>query len=167
MHRHSFVALMAILLPLAGGCQGEPASDPAAVRQIIEANNARITGWYATGQADSIADFFATDAWQLPPNMAPLVGRDSIVAFWRNATRAGKWTFQLAVQEVMVEGSLAAERGTYAVTFEAGPGAPFPSFQDQGNYVVVWRREADGVWRIVWDAPVSTVPLPQPTAPAR
>ena len=151
-----------VLLILAAACQSAPSSDPAAVRRAIEANNANIVRWYANGHADSVGSLFAQDAWQLPPNSQPLVGRDSIIAFWRNATRAGRWTFELTAQDVALNGTLAAERGAYSVAFEAGPNAPFPSFQDRGNYVVVWRQEADGVWRAVWDAPVSSLPPTQP-----
>jgi len=155
-------ARLPLLLLLGAACQGATSSDPSEVRRTIEESNAKIVRWYATGQADSIASFFAQDAWQLPPNMQPLVGQDSIASFWRNALKAGQWTFNLQVQEVVASGTLAAERGTYTVGFVAGPNAPFPSFQDRGNYVVVWRKETDGTWRAVWDAPVSTIPPPQP-----
>ena len=150
------------LLILAAGCQGASSSDPTAVRHAIEASNAKIVRWYANGHADSVGSLFAQDAWQLPPNSQPLVGRDSIIAFWRNATRTGRWHFELTTQDVVLNGTLAAERGSYTVAFEAGPNAPFPSFQDRGNYLVVWRKEADGVWRAVWDAPVSTLPAAPP-----
>ena len=32
--------------------------------------------------------------------------------------------------------------------------------EDEGNYVVYWRLDPDGVWRAVWNAPVSAKPLP-------
>jgi NAD(P)-dependent dehydrogenase (short-subunit alcohol dehydrogenase family)/ketosteroid isomerase-like protein len=160
------LGMKARLVPLllVAAYQSTLSSDPAEVRRVIEANNAKIVGWYAGGQADSVASFFAKDAWQLPPNSPPLLGRDSILSFWRGALKAGQWRFDLKTQDVLVSGPLAAERGAYTLEFVAGANAPFPSFRDQGNYVVVWRKEADGVWRGVWDAPVSTVPPNQPPA---
>jgi hypothetical protein len=32
---------------------------------------------------------------------------------------------------------------------------------DEGNYLVLWEK-IDGDWKILWDAPVSTVPMPMP-----
>jgi len=82
--------------------------------------------------------------------------------FWTQALQWGEWTFTLETQEVVASGSVAVERGRYTVSFSAGPSAlpGMRSTEDKGNYVVMWRRERDGQWCIVWDAPVSTVPLP-------
>jgi hypothetical protein len=41
------------------------------------------------------------------------------------------------------------------------------SFEDRGNYLVHWRLEADGQWRAVGDAPVSELPIPGATSPAK
>ena len=98
----------------------------------------------------------------MPPNMAVLAGRDSVRAFWTNALKTGKWDFELKAEDVVAADSLAVERGTFNLKVLAGPDAQYPSFEDRGNYVILWRRESDGNWRIVWDAPVSTVPMPMP-----
>jgi ketosteroid isomerase-like protein len=152
------------LIAVAVLCACRPANrtDSAAVRNVIDSLNTRFEAWYDAGQADSIASVFAQDAMQMPPNMAPIVGRDSVRAFWTNALTTGKWDFDLEAEDVVAADSLAVERGSYTLKVVAGPKAEYPSFEDRGNYIVLWRRESDGNWRVVWDAPVSTVPMPMP-----
>ena len=157
-------ALGLLVVAVLCACQTEARTDPAAVRGVIDSLNTKLEGWYAAGQIDSVAAVFAEDAWQMPPNHAPLIGRDSVRSFWGNAVRGGRFEFDLQTAEVIAADSLAVERGRYMLKFTAGSGAPMPSFEDRGNYVVVWRRERDGRWRIMWDAPVSV--LPPPGAPA-
>ena len=131
--------------------------DPAEVRRIIEGRNADAVRWYASGDAESLANLFAADAWQMPPNAPPLVGREVIHAFWKNALNWGSWNFELETQDVVVSESLAVERGKYRLRFTAKPGVThgMPSLEDHGNYVVLWRHEDNGEWRVLWDAPVS------------
>jgi ketosteroid isomerase-like protein len=155
MHRVLLGCVLAATLP---GCQRPSATEPGAVRRIIEAHNADAERWYAAGRVDSLAALFAKDAWQLPPNSLPLVGSDSLRRFWVSAVQWGRWDFDFATQDVVASGPLAVERGRYALRFTAGSQAPMPSVVDSGNYVVLWRQDQDRRWRIVWDAPVSVVP---------
>lgn len=131
------------------------------VRIIIEQKNAALVEAYAAGEIHTVAEEFAEDAWQMPPNAEPLIGREAIRGFWSQAVTWGDWKFSLKTRDVVVSHPLAVERGTYTLGFEAGPNAPpeMGSFEDHGNYVVVWRQDQDGEWRILWDAPVSEVPL--------
>ena len=158
-------AILFLPMFLATGASGSP-DDVDRVRGAIERQNAAAVRAYAAGDVDALASLVAEDAWQMPPNAPALVGREAIRAYWRQALTWGKWDFNLQVQKVDVSGPLAIERGKYVLKFTAGPGAPpgLPSFEDRGNYLVHWRREADGQWRAVADAPVSEVPLPAPAS---
>jgi ketosteroid isomerase-like protein len=135
------------------------------VKHVIDSLNSRFMKGMTAGQVDSIADIFAQDVWQMPPNQMPLVGRDSLRAYWKRAVATGSWQFDLKTDDVIAADSLAVERGHYTLKGIAGPKAPYPSFEDQGNYIALWRHESDGHWRVVWDAPVSTKPLPAPPTP--
>ena len=152
--RRLLLPLLAVLL---SACQAPPQTDVAAVRAIIEQHNADVVRWYAAGQADSVAMVFADDVWQMPPNAPPLVGKDAFLDFWSVAPSWGDWDFTLETQDVVASGDIAVERGTYVLRFTAGDQAPegMASYEDRGNYVVLWRHEADGEWRVVWDAPAS------------
>lgn len=132
----------------------------ASVKAVVDARNAAIVRGYQDGRIDDVARHFCEDAWQMPPHQPPLAGREAIRAYWKNAVTWGRWTLSLQAEDVQVSGEMAAERGSYTLDFQAAAGAPMPSFSDRGNYVVVWRRDADGEWRILLDAPVSVVPFP-------
>lgn len=137
-------------------------TDTAIVRKIIEDHNANLVNWYADGAVDKVAEVFSEHCWQMPPNAEPFVGREALREGWRQAVLWGGWNFTLETQDVVVSGNIAVERGRYSLRFTAGPNAPaeMPSSEDKGNYVVLWKRESDGKWRIVWDAPVSELPIP-------
>ncbi|HET9582217.1 MAG TPA: DUF4440 domain-containing protein [Gemmatimonadota bacterium] len=157
---HSLATTCLLLSALS--CTRTADTEPAEVRAIIEAHNAKLEQWYAKGEIDSVATVFAEDAWQMPPNSPPLVGRVAIHDFWSRATGWGGWNFDLQTEDVVVAGPAAIERGSYSLEFAPNETAPegMAPFRDTGNYIVYWRLDPHEGWRIVWDAPVSTQPLP-------
>jgi ketosteroid isomerase-like protein len=155
-----------LVVALACACRPANRTDSAEARHAIDSLNARLVAFYSAGQADSAAQIFAQDVWAMPPNSPPIVGRDSLRSYQTKVFAAGKWQFDLKTDEVAVADSLATERGHYTLKVTAGPQAMYPSFEDRGNYLVLWRKDSDGHWRQVWEAKVSTVPLPMPPAPS-
>lgn len=86
--------------------------------------------------------FYARDATVLLPQTAPVVGRPAIAAFIREAF-PGMTSFDLRRVSLEGSGDLAYLRGTYHLEM-ATPDGPFA---DQGQFLSIWKRQADGSWK--------------------
>ena len=135
--------------------------ESADVRKVIEAINADLGRWYATGDIDSVATVFAEDARQMPPNGAAIEGREAMRAFWKQAVSWGIWNFNLKTVSVIANGPIAVELGRYSLKFTPGPDVPsgMTGYEDTGNYVCYWRLSDDGKWRVVYDIANRDQPL--------
>jgi uncharacterized protein (TIGR02246 family) len=145
----AFTALLVWLLAVSCAPLTEPV-DPGTVRQAIEAAAAKFAAAFNRGDAEAVAAFYAKEAKVLPPNSAMVTGESAIRAFWQGfiemtATRE----LTLEVLTVDSQGDLAYEVGAYTLSLQLKNAlAPI---QDQGKYVVVWKRSASGSWMIVAD----------------
>ncbi|MBO0329536.1 YybH family protein [[Muricauda] lutisoli] len=168
--KHQFVTSISALLTIvfAASCEQsdpEPMSGEeysAQIQKIIEEKNEKIQGFYASGMIDSAAVHFADDCIQFMPNQPAVVGIENYKAAWKQNILFGKWQFDLNTQEVKASGDLATEYGKYTMTFTPNESSPIPPMEDKGNYLVLWEK-LDGDWKIVWDAPVTELPLPAQT----
>lgn len=129
------------------------------IKQIIDAKNAKIQEWYSAGLIDSVASYFADDCIQMPPNQPPLIGNKNFKDAWNQNIQIGQWKFDLHTEKVKASGDLATEFGTYTLSFSPNENSPIPAITDKGNYVVLWEK-INNDWKILWDAPVSVIPLP-------
>lgn len=151
--RRNFTALLGILC-LAPACQ--PAAntfsdeDEAAIRA---ASQAYVTTALARDY-EAWIDLLADDAVFMPPNETRNEGRDDIFT-WVNAFPE---TTNLTVTPAEVEGvrDLAFARGEYTFTVQIPESGPMSA---RGNYIEIWRRQADGSWRIYRDIWNSDQPL--------
>lgn len=129
------------------------------IKKIIEEKNAEIEVWYSAGLIDSVVTHFADQSIQLPPNQPPLIGIENFKEAWNQNLQIGKWEFDLNTQQVKADGNLASEFGTYTLSFSPNENSPIPAIKDKGSYVVLWEKINDD-WKVVWDAPVSEMPIP-------
>jgi len=96
---------------------------------------------------DGMLAIYADDAQELLPDLAPIVGRGAIRAFYGGlAEQFPRLAHDFVQEEILVaeSGDLAVARGTYRFTADTER----PEEVQTGRFVGVWRR-IDGDWRLV------------------
>jgi uncharacterized protein (TIGR02246 family) len=141
----------------AAGVAATAATDAGAVRQGIDAANAKFVDAVKRGDTTmAIADNYADDAIVMNPGTESWRGREAIrKGFSGMATAMTVKDFNLKTDDVALGGDLAVETGSYEMTVQPKGGK---EMKDKGKYVVVWKRQADGSWKIVRDVFNSDVP---------
>ena len=132
----------------AAGCQAPP---PAGLTAADEAALARTSEAYSraavSGDMAALAALYAEDAILLPPNQGAVEGRGAIQAFFETFPTITE--FQLEQMEIEGGADMAWVRGAYSMKI-AVPNVAIPA-SDQGKYVEIWKKQADGSWMIARD----------------
>jgi uncharacterized protein (TIGR02246 family) len=113
--------------------------------------------WHDAANANDWAALMAVyieDAVFMPPNHPTVRGHEEIQAFLGGLPPDTR--MQLEMAEIDGFGDLAYARGTYRMHLPV-PGMDEPH-EDRGKYIEIWRRGADGVWRISRDIFNSDLP---------
>jgi len=92
-----------------------------------------------------VAQSFAEDAVRIPPHEEPHQGRAAIEAWLGGIEELV--SYELTRDAIDGSDGFAYVRGRYAITLRPA-GAPGP-ISDEGDFLEIWRRELDGVWRVV------------------
>ena len=147
-------------LVLSVGCQG-PAGLSEADRTAIRQGDENYAKLLNARDFKGVAALHADDAIILPPNQAAVQGRAAIQASLEAPPPFSN--FQIQILEIEGRGDLAYSRGTYSITVTPAGAAPI---EDRGKYIEIWRKQADGSWKILRDIYNSDLPLPAPEEPA-
>jgi ketosteroid isomerase-like protein len=119
-------------------------TDAAAVQQAVAKANARFAGFAAAKDYKGMASCYGPDAVLMPPGAPMIKGRDEIAAFWASAAAAlGLQAASLTTRLLEVQGDTAREAGDAELKLTSGVA--------KVKYVVIWKRAADGAWRMHWD----------------
>ncbi len=158
------LSFLMITLALAGaGCtpQPEPVDLEAARSELMEADRA----WSETPpNADAFVAFTAEGAHFLAPEGPLAVGkeqiREAVAQMFSAPGLALQWETSSA--GVSDSGDLGYTFGTFELTVNDAEGHPVTR---EGKYSTIWRKQADGSWKVVVDTPNFNSPA-QASAPA-
>ena len=139
--------LIAVAMLALAGCE------TAGVESIegIAATSARFEAAFNKGDAAGLAKLYTADAVVMAPNYARIRGRRAIQGLWQRFFDAGVSDIDLKTLELEVADRRASEYGTFSLTAPDGRGGRVTA---TGKYIVLWRHDSDGVWRLhrdIWN----------------
>jgi len=127
-------------------------------REAIEKGSDAWSAAFNAGDAAAVATLYSENAMLLPPDATQVQGRQAIQDVFQGWVDDGLKNIKFDLVEVEESGDLAFEVGLFSVDY---PGEGGQMATATGNYLVVWKREADGVWRLYRDTWNDTPPPAQ------
>jgi uncharacterized protein (TIGR02246 family) len=108
----------------------------------------------AAKDLDKTVSFYADDAVVLPPNQAAVTTKDGIRNLWKGFLDSlTDISWKTTRVETAKSGDMAYLIGTYEMTMKDGT-------KDKGKYCEVWKKQADGKWKVSADMFSSDLPAP-------
>ncbi len=129
------------------------------LQQAVQDTNREWMEAVKRGDPGSVAALYTEDATLLAPNTEPIRGRQGIEAFFKAGMQMGMSEATLETVDVTYLGDVAYEVGAYTMKIEPEGGQ---ATADKGKYVVVWKRDGDGPWKLAVDMWNTNTPLPAP-----
>jgi ketosteroid isomerase-like protein len=141
------------------GCAQQAGTSTQADMDAIHRVNQEWTDAIRSGNVDAIMAPLTADAMLLPPNEPAATGSAEVRAWSQRMGEQVVFTeVRTELEEVVVAGDWAFSRGTFHGTFQPRAGGPATS--DVTKFVLIWRREPDGSWKIARDIWNSNNPMP-------
>ena len=142
------VSLAGLLMCLASCTAATPpsqAQDEAAIAEF----NRRYLQAINEGDIDSLTELTTDGHMLIASGGEPMVGKQALVDAMSGAFQAFEFDESWTPEETVVSGDLAYQRGTFIVV--ATPKAGGDSSRSTGNFLRIYRRQADGSWIMVRD----------------
>jgi uncharacterized protein (TIGR02246 family) len=151
-----FVTLILMLPALA--CAETKAKDDSVLEAsaAIEAANTKFSKAFERGDSKAISGMYTSDAIAFPPESEMIQGNEAIAEFWNATRNSGVTSVTLATLDVDRDGDIAYEVGKVFLTILAEGKEPTTA---SAKYVVVWKRQVDGSWKLhrdIWNSLPST-----------
>ncbi len=150
-HSRFCLVLFSALVLISVSFAWQKGEDVSQIRKAIENGNVKFGEAVRQADAAAIAALYTDDATLLPPNSEMIKGRPGIEAFWKGGLDMGIKDAVLTAVEVSAVGDLAYEIGKYAIKIQP---AGQPVIEDSGKYIVIWKKQADGSWKLhvdIWN----------------
>lgn len=152
----SFISLLSFVVVCAVS-----AADTKNIEQALRDLDAQWAKAAAAKDVEQTIAYYSDDAIVLPPNATSAATKEAIRNTWKDllASPGLAISWKTTKVEVARSGDIAYTTGTYELTMNDASGKPVP---DHGKYVEVWKKQADGKWKVSVDIWNSDLPLPSP-----
>lgn len=117
-----------------------PADDPA-LAKVREAYAAAVNA----GDAAKVAALHTQDGVEMPPNQPMVKGQAAIEAYHKQLYATAEFKLAITPTEAKASGSIAFDAGTYKQTIKLKTGQ---TIDDTGKYLVVFKKDAAGQWKV-------------------
>jgi len=142
-----FAVLIAAFGLLAVAVDAETPPSQAGVRRAVDAGNAAFVAAYKNGDARAFAAIFDDAGALLEKGGETIVGRAGIEKGMAKRFQTGRMEEgTITTTDIFVFGDLAYETGRYDFVFRKAV-----TEHRTGRYVEVWKRQADGEWKMYRD----------------
>lgn len=121
-------------------------------RAAIELANAKFSDAFARGDAKALSAMYTSDAIAFPPDSEMIQGNEAIGKFWQATREGGVQSAALTTIDVGRSGDIAYEVGKVSLTIRPVGKEPTTA---AAKYVVVWKRQPDGSWKLhrdIWNS---------------
>jgi uncharacterized protein (TIGR02246 family) len=148
-----FTAAIAFAVSLAACSQPKPSAPPdtrAADEAAIRSADADFAKAAAAKDIDKIVALYMDDAVIFSPGAPAVIGKENIHRFFEQilAGPSIQFAFSNVTVDVARSGDLAEDRGSIQVTTTGKDGKPATQ---SSEYVLVWKKQADGSWKVAAD----------------
>jgi len=156
MHTMTRCAYLVAAVAVAA-CAGQPADNRAADEAAIRTAVREWSAAAAAKDAATFASFYAEDGVIMLANAPDIAGMAAIREGLAGMMADPNFALSFSPDTVIVarSGDLAYETGSYTMAMSGPDGA---AASERGHYVVVWRKQDGGAWKVAIDVPVSDPP---------
>ena len=149
----------AVFFLVLAGCTKVPPDTHDADIKAVKDNEAAWMKTAAAKNLDAFMAYYADDASVLMPNAPLFTGKAAIKEELKPIMEDPNYSITSTPTRVEVSQNLAFTQGTYKMTFSDIRGN---KFEDEGKYLTIYRKQADGTWKAIEDTMMSDLPLPPP-----
>jgi uncharacterized protein (TIGR02246 family) len=153
-----FLSGCVVLFSFTFVCLAPAADTKSAIEKALRDLDAQWSAAAGAKDVDKTVSFYSNDAIVMPPNASAATTKESIRSAWKEmlASPGAAISWRTTKVEVAKSGDLAYVSGTYEETMTDASGKPV---KDHGKYVEVWKKQADGSWKVVADIWNSDLPV--------
>jgi len=163
MIRLSFLLLCIVFLSMICSCSQQPTIDTSEEDEyLIQDLETKLIEALSNKDLNQYVSLFADDATVFYPNNPPIIGKDALKQVWEDMFARPGFTLSMQAErsETSNGGDLAYAHGEYALSFNDENGTPVIQ---KGNYIVIFKKQNDGQWKIIIDIATPDLPAPEPS----